>query len=395
MKRLVVLFILLVACTVPLSAGGAGGETGFLLGGDAQNAQDPQNPANDVIKIDTTSSGSYGTVSRRLGVKIAALDDMLEFKSFYQNRSCGGGSPRFALTIDLNGDGVPDGDVWAYSFPFTTGGCPQNLWNYDDLTDAKPRWDASPLVTQGFPTLYTICSNPLFNTNPAIAPLCPFVQNSSYVPWKVFETVLTTLYPNHQICSAALVDDSSWLAGAAGVAYYDIISMGRATWEDSQDSVGRGFARGCTLPDDGDFEVPGDENHDHTVNDDDRTWKSRHSDNNVATTEGGSRLFAYRQFHGGIEPRSLFTTSRRSLVSQVLQAAPERIASTTKWPINESCDTAAAVCLRAGERNSKRPDCYVYTFAACDLTLMGAGWTPSLSPPSRGLLGASIKRAGP
>lgn len=273
MKRLIVLVVSLLGCTAPLVAA-ANGDTGFLLGGTAQNAQDPQNPDNDVIKIDTSASGSYGTVSHRLGVKIAALADMLEFKSYYQNRSCGGGSPRFALTIDLNGDGVPDGDVWAYSFPFTPGGCPPNLWNYDDLTDAKPRWDASPLVTFGFPSAANICSNPVFAANPAI---CPFVQNSGYVPWKVFETVLTTLYPNHQVCSAALVDDSSWMTVAAGVAYYDIISMGRATWEDSQDTVGRGFARGCTMPDDGDFEMPGDENHDHQVNDDDRTWESRHS----------------------------------------------------------------------------------------------------------------------
>ncbi|HZR31259.1 MAG TPA: hypothetical protein VFA76_05345 [Terriglobales bacterium] len=277
MKNFIMLLIFAVACTLSASAEVPKGESGFLLGGNAQNAQDPENPANDVIVINTLAPPFYGTVSRVLGVQIAALDNMLEFKSYFQNRSCGGGSPRFVLTIDLNGDGVPDGDVWAYTFPFTPGGCVPNRWQYDDLTDEMPRWDASPLVASGFPVLATICSNPLFNTNPAIAPLCPFVQNSSYVPWNVFKTVLTVLYPNHKICSGALVDDSGWMAAAAGVAYYDIISLGRATWEDHEDSVGRGFAKGCGQPDEGDVEIPGDENHDRAVNDDDRNWKSRHS----------------------------------------------------------------------------------------------------------------------
>ena len=37
---------------------------------------------------------------------------------------------------------------------------------------------------------------------------------------------------------------------AAGVAYYDLISLGRATWHNREDTSGRGFARGCR-PNDG------------------------------------------------------------------------------------------------------------------------------------------------
>jgi hypothetical protein len=260
-------------------------ESGFLLGGTAQNALDPENSANQVIKIDTTSplcnaaSGfqncAFGTVSRKLNVRISALDNMLEFKSFFQNRSCGGGSPRFALSIDLNGDGTADGDAWGYTAP-PFAGCAPNRWQYDDLTDELPRWDASQLAALGFPSAGAICTNPLFSTNPIVCPVGGFQTHSGYVPWVVFEAVLRTLFPFHKICSSALVDDSSWLPGAAGVAYYDIISMGRATWEDWADSAGRGFAKGCSAPDHGDDDHDGDHNHNHCADDGDRDWHDRH-----------------------------------------------------------------------------------------------------------------------
>jgi hypothetical protein len=147
---------------------------------------------------------------------------------------------------------------------------------YDDLTDELPRWDLSQLVTGGFPSAANICTNPLFSTNTAI---CPFMQNSGYIPWNVFETVLTTLFPFHKICSAALVDDSAWFPPAAGTAYYDIISMGRATWEEWEDSVGRGFAKGCGATDHADDDHDGDDNHDHCVDDGDRDWHKRHGGN--------------------------------------------------------------------------------------------------------------------
>src|SRR5207237_212690 len=99
-------------------------ESGFLLGGTAMNALDPENPANEVIRIDTATAPGYGTVSRRLGVKIAALDNMLEFKSYFQNRSCGGGSPRIQLAVDLNGDGTPDGNLFGYTAPPFAGCAP-------------------------------------------------------------------------------------------------------------------------------------------------------------------------------------------------------------------------------------------------------------------------------
>lgn len=272
MKKMIALLI--VAFAMSANAGVPTGERGFLLGGTAQNAQDPENPANDVIKIDTTLPGSYGTVSRSLGVQIARLENMLEFKSYFQNRSCGGGSPRIQLAVDLNGDGVPEGNAFGYTAP-PFAGCAPNRWQYDDVTDEQPRWDITQLVTAGFPSPGSICSNPVFSTNPLV---CPLSTHSGYITWNAFKIVLTTLYPNHKVCKGALVDDSSWLPGAAGVAYYDIISIGRATWEDQEDSVGRGFARGCGQADEDDQDMQGDENHDRCVNSDDSNWQARHHD---------------------------------------------------------------------------------------------------------------------
>ncbi|MBV9075685.1 MAG: hypothetical protein JOZ10_18840 [Acidobacteria bacterium] len=284
--RAIVFCMCLMLFALFATAGVPTGETGFLLSGTAQNSQDPENPANDVIRIDTTPAlgqcmaPTYlncpvGTVSRRLNVQIAALDNMLEFKSYFLNRSCGGGSPRMQLSVDLNGDGVADGNLFAYTFP--SAGCPPNRWQYNDMTDEAPRWDASQLVASGlgFPSL-TDC------TNPVVAPFCvggqPTFQNSGYVPFAVLKAVLTALFPNHKICSGALVDDSGWFPAAAGVAYYDIISMGRATWEDHEDTVGRGFARGCGMADHDDSEVDGDKDHDYACTPNDQTYdQQQHS----------------------------------------------------------------------------------------------------------------------
>jgi hypothetical protein len=269
--------------------GGGGFDSGgFLLAGTAQPAQDPENSSNDVIRMNTTilpgdciapdfQNCGEGSVSRKLNVKITQLDNMLEFKSYFQNRSCGGGSPRIQLAIDLNGDGSADGNAFGYTAP-PFAGCLPNRWQYDDVTDEQPRWDVSQLFAGGFPALATICTNPLFSANPVICPIGGFQTHSGYIPWNVFEAVLATLFPLHKICNGALVDDSGWMPAASGVAYYDVISLGRATWVDRGDTAGRGFAQGCrALSDHGDDHHDGDCDHDHDSDHDDREFdRDRH-----------------------------------------------------------------------------------------------------------------------
>lgn len=265
------------------AGGGPGAPEGFLLGGTAQAAQDPENATNDVVKIDTSAPDSYGTISRTLNAKIADLDNELEFKAYYKDRSCGGGSPRIQLSVDLNGDGTADGNVFGYTHP-PFSGCAPNTWTYEDTTDALPRWDISQIAGfTGFPDISTLCppggpgGGLLLPQTPVASPIpCPFETNSGYIPWDVLEAVLTTFFPNHKVCSGALVDDSSWLPGAAGVAYYDIVSLGRGTWHNSVNTSGRGFASGCNAGDCADDHVDGDHDHDHHKTKWDDSWEEQH-----------------------------------------------------------------------------------------------------------------------
>src|SRR5687768_13184079 len=109
--------VAMVALTSIVIRGMENGDSGFLLGGTAQHALDPENPANEVIEINTLAEPFSGTVSRTLDTQLYLLDNMLEFKSYYDLRSCGGGSPRIQLAIDLDGDGVSDGNAFGHVKP--------------------------------------------------------------------------------------------------------------------------------------------------------------------------------------------------------------------------------------------------------------------------------------
>jgi len=195
-----------------------------------------------------------------LNVKIDQLDNMLELKAFFVTpKTCVGGSPRLQLAIDLDGDGQPDGNAFG-NFgpgPFGTGCPPGGVWHYEDLTDLAPRWDVTQLTGIGeIPT-------PLpGNVNPFL------------VPWPLLQTLIAN-FPRHLVCNAALVDDTFFPQGPnamSGIAYYDLLSLGRATWVDRSDTAGRGFAMGCGRLDHGDDEHDGDNDRDHDVNDDDHEF---------------------------------------------------------------------------------------------------------------------------
>jgi hypothetical protein len=258
------------------TAGAGGGETGadgWLLGGTAQLAQDPENPANDVIKIDTTGCDpitgagcTFGTVSRSVNTRVDKLDNMLEFKSWFRGglspKSCIGGSPRLQLAIDINGDGVSDGNAFGYfgaSPDFVA--CPMETWLNEDLTGA-----GDIAITGGalFPsTGQTEPNEELeWDTTQFGGPF--------YNTWSEVEQFFATTYPTHLVCTVALVDDTFGAPTMSGVAYYDVISGGRATFEDRFDVAGRGFARGCGRLDDADGNGKGgDKDRDGDVDDKD------------------------------------------------------------------------------------------------------------------------------
>ena len=261
-KWVVALAALFVLAPGAASVLANGGDRVFLLGGTAQHAQDPENATNDVIRISTLDPPLFGTVGRALGVKIATLDNQLEWKQYLvAPKTCVGGSPRMQLAIDLNGDGVSDGNAMGNFGPGPFGtGCVSNVWQYQDLTDAAPRWDVTQLTGVGeIPT-------PLpGNVNPFL------------VPWDLLETLVSG-FPLHRVCTGQLTDDTFGIPGMSGIAYYDLISIGNATWNDHDDTLGRGFARGCAgFKDDDDNGVDGDDDRDRDHDeDDDHFDKNRH-----------------------------------------------------------------------------------------------------------------------
>ena len=79
------------------------------------------------------------------------------------------------------------------------GGCPTDQWTYQDLSQG-PQWDLSQFG-KGYD-----------NT------------------WAQVVAYFDTTYPNHRVLEGFLDDDSSsFFAGDAGCAYYDLVSVGART----------------------------------------------------------------------------------------------------------------------------------------------------------------------
>ena len=174
--------------------------------------QDPQNPTNDVISVLTTPA-TIGLAIRNLppGIKITALDHQLNLKYYFPNppRQCSGGSPRFQLAIDRDGDGVFDGNAFGYvgHAPFGTL-CVTAEWDIIDMTDNIGRWDLSQL------------------------------GGGMTMTWDQAEAFVTATYPNHKVLSGSLVDDScSFAPTSCGQAYYDLVTIENRTLENRQDTV--------------------------------------------------------------------------------------------------------------------------------------------------------------
>lgn len=209
----------------------SGGE--FTLFGTATKARDPDNAANQVIKVVTNPSPTgFGGASRNLRVKIATLDHQLSFKTFFVGRSCGGGAPRMTLLVDANGDGRfvqaptgPDFAAHGHVNPPLFAGCPMDIWKFEKLTaEGEKRWETTPLITLAGPTV------------------CGPIGAVTTCTWDELEARVTATFPNHRIIRGFIVDDScSFFPGSCGTAYYDLITIGNATletWKDIQDTDG-------------------------------------------------------------------------------------------------------------------------------------------------------------
>ncbi|MGZ4281399.1 MAG: hypothetical protein ACXVEM_04270 [Gaiellaceae bacterium] len=189
----------------------------FKLFGTAAERRDPNNAYNEVVSFDTNDPNAVSGAFKKFGdhVKIGTLTDMLDVKYFYVGRTCGGGSTRVQLGLDLNGDGKQDINAFGYlgDKPFG-GGCPMNQWVYEDMTDGAAKWDTSQL---------------------GVTDTC----RSFTETWSAMVSCITTEYPNHRVLNYVLVDDSqSFFAADRGCAYFDLFSAGARTfsnWDDASD----------------------------------------------------------------------------------------------------------------------------------------------------------------
>jgi hypothetical protein len=145
-------------------------------------------------------------------VQVWQLDHQLNFKwAFVTPHTCHGGSPRFILLIDSDGDGDRDFSANGHIRPPVFAGCENAmvtpneggpapstlLWRYDDATDEGTRWEITGGVVPNFPPY----------PGPA---------------WDAFEAIISTAFPNHQVLQVRFLEDFN---AFPGVAYYDLITV--------------------------------------------------------------------------------------------------------------------------------------------------------------------------
>jgi len=194
-----------LAVAAPTTAAPGEGDK-YKLTGNAKDDIDPQNPANEVISFDTDPPAVNG-VDRKLdsNTNIMDLDNQVEVKYLFVGRTCSGGSPRFQLQIDGNGDGKfnqapggPDQNAFGPLGDVPFGGfCPMDMWRFEDMTNDVPKWDISQF------------------------------GGGQAVSWDAMEAFLNGAFPNHRVLMGSLVDDSSSFdPSTVGCAYFDALSIG-------------------------------------------------------------------------------------------------------------------------------------------------------------------------
>jgi hypothetical protein len=170
----------------------------------ARGELDPNNPTNQVFAFKTDAT-HFGSIVRSLGtgIPVANFRDQLQLKYYLQNKTCAGGSPRFQLSVDQDGNGTVDHEAFGYlgTLPFG-GGCNTNQWTFQDGSDGVARWDLSQ-----------------FGGSPA----------------NTFDQMVTffeTGFPNHKVKAASIVEDPG---AAPGCSFYDQLDFYRAAatnWTD-------------------------------------------------------------------------------------------------------------------------------------------------------------------
>jgi len=203
----------------------------YFLFGTAKNDVDPQNQFNEVISFDTTDPNAIAGAFRRLGdnVQVGMLTNQVELKYYLVGRTCGGGSPRIQLGISGDGNGTfnqfaggPDQNAFGYLGNVAFGGgCVPGQWVHEDMTNNAPKWDLSQWTPYG---AGAFCGG-----------------NAMICTWSQMVTFFNTVFPNHRVLNANLVDDAGgFFVAGRGCAYFDLVTTGARTLNDHTDTSGGG-----------------------------------------------------------------------------------------------------------------------------------------------------------
>jgi hypothetical protein len=228
----------------------------FFLTGSATLARDPENPANEVLRfLANANTGQFSGVTRFFNhrrVQVRDLDNQLESRHrFEAPDTCGGGAPRMQIAVDLNNDGISDGNAQG-SFgtgTFQTPACQNETWLYEDFTGAdgitglatgtnpstgdpsrgeqnggpneEREWDLSQLTGPGE---LVLTGNPMLQT------------------WSEFEAAAHA-FTRHRVCQVSYIDDAGappeFAGGPTGESHADLISIFDETLQGWEDVAGR------------------------------------------------------------------------------------------------------------------------------------------------------------
>jgi hypothetical protein len=191
---------LLIVALNGFSLAEEGGTQGakFRLFGGAEDSVDPENPTNDVVRVNNT--GTPANILRDLhkGTRAEDIDNQVQLKYFFEpGKTCTLGTPRVDLAIDEDGDGDFDGNAFGYlgDKPFG-GGCLSGQWVFEDMTNNQAKWDLSQV------------GGAMTNT------------------YDQMEAFLAATHPNYQILYGSVTEDPYPTPPAAGVTYYDGVVIG-------------------------------------------------------------------------------------------------------------------------------------------------------------------------
>lgn len=198
---------LMTAALIPISASAAG-STGYTLFGDASLVSPGYNsPTAAQTQSSATVSPNYGGVDFGVPNGVTNLNSLntLGTEYMFTQGSCGGGAPRFSVTVT-----TPSGpaNMFVYIGPSPSyTGCPDNAWlNTGNLLSAPNTVDASQIGG---------------------------TQYESYA-------AVQAAFGNYPVTDVSLVTDAYWFAGTQTVQFDNVQLNNSTVTFDSKDSCKNG-----------------------------------------------------------------------------------------------------------------------------------------------------------